>query len=351
MDDYIEQMNRALRPVAPPRILEGVYSEDQFRRLQEIIKREGPWPTIAAHHFQSVEELIATVTGVVPDDLQLTLDDIASPQFRGFYAQNSVSFHPEINDCFYNDRFLELVKDYWGAKYAKPTMMLFNVCGPYPASSPPPAHLDAVTFRGVRYENAPVWLMNCMAKSGLFTDHLVKMAQVIAWWYAGENGTFTYWPDGPTGDPKVLGHPLWNRGVVVQNELMFHRGDPVGAFDSPPISDLKHLSQMGYDADADLWHIYTDGVPVHTYRPQDMRFLVHWNAEVYADMDEVRKVMDHTDDLTIDEAIGRLLDDMRGRGMKVDEPSDPLHDTEFIRAVVSTYTIAPTTEWLEFPAA
>ena len=58
-----------------------------------------------------------------------------------------------------------------------------------------------MTFRGIRYENSPVWLQNVMGKSGLFTDYLVKMAQVITWWYLGENGTFTYWPDGPLEPP------------------------------------------------------------------------------------------------------------------------------------------------------
>ena len=348
---YEEQMNRALRPVAPPRGLDGVYSDDQYRRLYDIVKQHGPWPTIASIHFDTVEELVATVTGVVPEGLDLTLDDIAAPQFRGFYGQNSVSFYPEINDCFYNDGFLELAKDYWGAQYAKPTMMLFNICGPHPSAGPAPAHLDAVTFRGVRYENAPIWLMNCMGKSGLFTDYLVKMAQVITWWYKGENGTFTYWPDGPLGQPQVLQHPLWNKGVVVQNEMMFHRGDPVGAPDSPPIHNLKHRSELGYEHEADSWNIYTDGNIVHSYRPEAMRLLVHWNAEVYSDLAEVKKVMDHTDDITIDEAIGRLLKDMRSKGTKVAEPSDPLHDDDFVRALVATYTIAPTTDWITQPAA
>jgi hypothetical protein len=351
MSAYEEQMNQALRPAAPPVVLNGVYSEDQHQRLYDIVKRHGPWPTIASIHFDTVEELVATTTGVVPEGLKLTLDDIASPQFRGFYGQNSVSFYPEINDCFYNDEFLQRVKDYWGAEYAKPTMMLFNICGPHPAAGPPSSHLDGVTFRGVRYENAPVWLMNCMAKSGLFTDYLVKMAQVITWWYTGENGTFTYWPDGPLNQPKVLEHPLWNKGVVVQNEMMFHRGDPVGPWNSPPINNLKHRSELGYDAAGDIWNICTDGDVVHTYQPDDMRLLVHWNAEVYSDMAEVKKVMDHTDDITIEDAVGRLLADMRSKGTKVAEPSDPLHDDDFVRALMATYTIAPTTEWLEMPAA
>ena len=351
MGVYEERMARVLRPVAPPRVLEGVYTDDQYGRLLDIVKRAGPWPTIAAHHFDTVDELVATTTGVVPENHGLSLDDIASPQFRGFYGQNSVCFYPEVHDCFYNAGFLEVVKDYWGAAYAKPTMMLFNICGPYPSSAPQPPHLDAVTFRGVRYENAPVWLLNCMAKSGLFTDYLVKMAQVITWWYTGENGTFSFWPDGPLGPPKVLEHPLWNKGVIVQNEMMFHRGDPVGAWDSPPVRNLKHRSMMGFDADAEVWHVTTDGVPVHTYQPNDLRFLVHWNAEVYSDMAEVKKVMDHTDDLTIEQAVGRLLADMRARGVTIAEPSDPLHDDDFVRALMTTYSIAPTTEWIEIPAA
>ncbi|CAN5580308.1 hypothetical protein BH10ACT3_BH10ACT3_12880 [soil metagenome] len=344
-------MNQALRPVAPPQVIEGVYTEDQHRRLLEVVQNKGPWPSLISHHFDTVDEMIATVNGIVPEGHGLTLDDVAGPLFRGFYGQNSVCYHPEIHDCFYNERFLDLVKDYWGVPYAKPTMMLFNLGGPNPELAPPPPHLDAVTFRGGRYENAPVWLQNVMGKSGLFTDYLVKMGQVITWWYLGENGTFTYWPDGPMGQPKVLEHPLWNKGVVVQNEMMFHRGDPVGPYDGPPIEGLKNRSMMGYDQDADLWRITTDDETVHTYQPNEMRFMVHWNAELYEDMDELKKVMDHTDDLTIDEAIGRLLMDMRSKGTKIADPSDPFHDTDFVRALVETYTIAPTTEWLSFPAA
>ena len=51
------------------------------------------------------------------------------------------------------------------------------------------------------------------------------------------------------------------------------------------------------------------------YRPDEMRLLVHWSAEVYADMDEVKKVMDHTDDLTHRVAFERLLADMRAKGV------------------------------------
>ena len=343
MPDDHQHLAKVLTPCAPPLVIEDVYSEMQFERMFDLVKREGPWPIIAAHHFDTVDELIATTTGVVPEDHGLTLDDIATPHFRGFLAKNSALFYPELHDLFYNAKFLELVKGYWRCEYAKPTLMLFNICGPHQAGPNP--HLDATTFRGIRIENTPVWMQNIMAKSGLFTDYLVKMAQVIAWWYRGQEGTFTYWPDGPLEPPQRLEHPLWNRGVVVQNELMFHRGDAVGRPDERAIKGLKHRSLMGYNAVQDRWEIMTDGVPIRTYEPAQIRFLAHWNAEVYADMDEARKVMDHTDDLTHQMVVDRLLADMRSRNIAVSEPNDPLHDVDWIQALMHTYTIAPTTDW------
>jgi hypothetical protein len=189
-------------------------------------------------------------------------------------------------------------------------------------------------------------MQNIRGKSGLFEDYLVKMAQVITWWYRGEPGGFTYWPDGPFEPPQRLEAPLWNRGVVVQNEMMYHRGDPVGPPADRPIEGVKNRSVFGYDAPDDSWVVTTDGVAIRRYQPAEIRFLVHWNAEVYADMEEVRKVMDHTDDLTHGRVVDTLLADMRARGVEVAEPSDPLHDVDFIQALMHTYDVTPTTDWL-----
>jgi hypothetical protein len=225
--------------------------------------------------------------------------------------------------------------------------MLFNLSGHLFTQLS--QHLAATTFRCVRYENSPVWLQNIMAKSGLFTDHLVKMAQIITWWWKGADGTFTYWPDGPLAAPKRLEHPLWNTGLVVQNELMFHRGDPVGRPDERDIPGLAHRSMFEHRPDEDDWVITTDGEVIRRYATDEIRFLVHWNAEVYTDLDECRRVMDHTDDLTHERVIDTLITDLRSKGIAVSEPSDPLHDDEFIHTLLSTYTIAPTIDWIERP--
>ena len=333
-----------LKPVAPPKVIENVYSQDEFDRIVDVIRTQGPWPGIVAQHFQSVDEMIATTTGNIVPDHGLTLDDVASAHFRGFFANNSVCFFPELEDIFYNSRFLELAKSYWKAEFAKPTLMLFNICGPHNTGLAP--HLDAVTFRGIGIENSPIWLQNMMGKSGLFTDYIVKMAQIITWWYRGEPGGFTYWPDGPDGPPANLAMPMWNRGVVVQNELMFHRGDPVGPPEDRAIEGLKNRSLFGYDSVNDDWVITTDGRVIKRYRPEQIRLLVHWNAEMYSDREEVEKVMDHSDDLTHDRVIDTFLADLRARGVSVREPSDPLHDAEFIQALTNTYDVAPTQDWI-----
>ena len=344
MTTTTSDLANVLKPAAPPRVIDGVYRNDEFDRIVDVVKRSGPWKGIIAHHFQSVDEVMATITGNIPPDHGLTLDDIASAHFRGFFAKNSVCFYPELEDTFYNSRFLDEVKSYWNAQYAKPTLMLFNICGPHNTGLAP--HLDAVTFRGVRIENTPVWLQNMMGKSGLFVDYLVKMAQIITWWYRGEPGGFTYWPDGPYGAPQNLGVPMWNRGVVVQNELMFHRGDPVGPPEDRVIEGLKNRSLFGYDPADDSWIITTDGEVIKRYQPEQIRLLVHWNAEVYSDMVEVEKVMDHKDDLTHDRVIDTFLADLRARGVSVVEPSDPLNDIDFMQALMNTYDVAPTQDWL-----
>ena len=47
--------DKILTPVAPPRVLDGVYREEEYERMVGLIKREGPWGTIISHHFEIVD--------------------------------------------------------------------------------------------------------------------------------------------------------------------------------------------------------------------------------------------------------------------------------------------------------
>ena len=57
------------------------------------------------------------------------------------------------------------------------------------------------------------------------------------------------------------------------------------------------------------------------HHTDELRFLVHWSAEVFSDYDELKKNMDGSDDLTIDSAIDMLVDDVHKKGIKLDVPA------------------------------
>jgi hypothetical protein len=334
-----QDLASVIRPVAEPRIFEGAYTEDQHRRLIEVVRREGPWQLILAQHFASAEEVVATMSGGMPEGVTPTFDMFLTPNFRGYFAKYGTCLYPELEDCFLNADFLDRVRAYWKADYARPDNFLFNIQGP--SHSYDPGHLDATQFRGISQKNTPIWLMNTMTKSGLFAKWIMKKAQVIAWFYHGSiGGGFTYWPEGPLAAPKRLATPMWNRAVVVQNEMMYHRGEPNGPVDQRMPKGLAFESLFRADpAVADGWQITTNGEVVQNIPAEEMRFLVHWSAEIYSDYDELKMVMEQTDDLSHEQVFDVFIKDLRARGESFEVPSDPLHDRDFIKLLNRVYDL------------
>jgi hypothetical protein len=333
------ELAASFRPVAPPQIVEKAYSDDQHRRLLEVVRRHGPWQLILAENFATPEEVIATTSGELPAGVEVTWDMVLTPVFRGYLARQGVCFHPELEDCYYNSRFLALVRSYWGARYAEPETFLFNIQGPSPIGGPP--HLDGTVFRGMTMENTPLWLLLTMAKSCLFRRWQAKKGQVIAWYYRGKiGGGFNCWPDGPQGQPLQIEAPMWGRAVVVENERMFHHGQACGPVAMRKPSGLDIRSKFGADPESeDGWQITTGDVVNQKVPAQEMRFLVHWGARLYLDFEDLKVSLDHTDDITHEQALGMLIDDMRTRGVACEVPSEPLNDRSFIRLVSQVYDI------------
>lgn len=339
-----QALSDILRPISPPRVLDRPFTEDQRSRLLDVVRNHGPWQLIIAQHFANIDELMATLSGGLPDGVEPSLDSFITPTFRGFYANYSTALFPEIHDCFYNEAFIEHAKAYWGGQYTKPQMMLFNINGP--CGNYDPGHLDSPSFRGVRYENSPTWLCAVMGKSGLFRDHLIKMAQVITWFSKDPDSGFTYWPDGPAKAPQRLQSPIWNRGVVVQNEMMFHRGEANGPLERQRPEGLKFDTLFSGDpADKDNWRLMNGNDVIQHVHTDELRFLVHWSGEVFEDFAELKKNMDGTDDLTYDRVFETLLKDMRARGVEIETPVDPLHDPAFIRTLIATYDFGSPTSY------
>lgn len=328
------------RPVARPRIVENAYSDDQHSRLLQVVRDNGPWPLIMAENFSSPEEVIATTSGTIPEGVELTWDMIGlNPVFRGYLARGGVCFYPKIEDCYYNSRFLELVRNYWGCQYAEPETFLFNIQGPTPIGGPP--HLDGTVFRGMTMENTPLWLLLTMAKSCLFNRWRSKKGQVIAWYYQGKiGGGFNCWPDGPSGEPMQIEAPMWGRAVVVENEMMFHHGQATGPVAERKPAGMDISSTFGADRDDPTgWQIETFGKVIQKVPKQEMRFLVHWGARLFRDMADMKQTFDHSDDIGADKAINMLVDDMKARGVVLDVPTDPMNDRRFIALLSQVYDI------------
>lgn len=330
------ELSNLLRPASPPRQLENLYTEDQKRRMLDVVHDKGEWKLILAQHFANAEELLATFAGGFPEGVEPTLDMFLTPTFRGFFANYSAVLHPELHDVFYNEAFLEHAKSYWGAQYAKPQMMLFNINGP--CGNNDPGHLDSPSFRGIRYENSPTWLCSIMGRSGLFQDYLIKMAQVITWFSHDPNSGFTYWPNGPLEAPERLKSPVYNRGVLVQNEMMVHRGEANGPLERQRPEGLGFDSVFtGAPGDRDGWIVKSGDQVIERYHTDELRFLVHWSAEVFEDFAELKKNMDGSDNLTFDRVFDTLIRDVRSRGIEIATPSDPLRDPIFIHTLNQAY--------------
>lgn len=326
------------RPVAPPQVIENAYTEDQHQRILQVVRENGPWPLILAENFNSPEELIAVTGGVIPEGVTLTWDMLLSGVFRGYLARQGVCYYPELNDCYYNSKFLDLVRKYYGAKYAEPETFLFNIQGPTPIGGPP--HLDGTVFRGMTMENTPLWLLLIMSKSGLFQHWQSKKAQVTSWYYKGKIGGFNYWPDGPRGEPHQIYAPMWGRAVVAENEMMFHHAKATGPLEMRTPQGLDISSTIGVDpAVDDGWRIETFGKTTQQIPAQEMRLLVHWGARVFMDFDDLKIALDHTDDIKHEQALDILIADLHTRKVEFEMPSDPMNDRKFIGLLSQVYNI------------
>ena len=338
-------------PVAPPIIIDNLYTEDQHRRMLDVARREGPWELILAQYFSSPEEVIATTTGANVEGLKPTWDMFMNPVFRGYFARDGVNYYPELDDCFFNPKFLNLVREYWKTPYVECDQLMCNMQGPAGAGGSP--HVDGTQFRGLYAHNAPTWLLNTMAKSGLFRRWQAKKAQIIAWYYQGEiGGGFHYWPNGPREDPVCLEAPMQGRGVVGENEMMFHTAQGCGPVDQRRPAGLAINSKISADPEtSDGWRIMTGEKVLAKIPANEFRLLLHWGATVYSDLAELKLARDHSDDITVNTAFDIFVSDLRSRGEVFEMPTDPVHDTNFINLLTRVYDIGKPKNVPEDPVA
>ena len=145
---------------------------------------------------------------------------------------------------------------------------------------------------------------------------------------------------------------MWGRGVVVENEMMFHAAQGCGPVDQRRPVGLAINSTISADpAVSSGWRIMTGGDVVSKIPENEFRLLIHWGAQVYSDLAELKLARDHSDDITVDMALNILVSDLRARGEIFEMPTDPVRDTNFITLLTRVYDIGRPKNVPEDPVA
>jgi hypothetical protein len=329
----------AMTPVRPPQFLSDIFTDDENARLFNVLRTRGPWRLIAGIYFKSAAELQA-VSGNPANVGELDLSDYLTPAFRGFFGNNGTVYEESVHDIFYSRKLLDLVKGLHGAQFGAPYLFQFNIQGPSPGYDG--GHFDGRSWRGMDPTNTPAWLMSVMAKSGLFDAWEVKAGQVISYYYDCDiDGGFTYWPDGPDRAPARFAPPFWNSGLLTDNQRMFHRGEACGPRDRRSVPAGMALDALLAAEGESGWKVTVSDRDVAHYAAEDMRILFHYSAHVFADMADLKRYHDHSDDLTPDRAFEMMIGDLRQRGEVIETPSDPMNDATFVAALTRGYAMTP----------
>lgn len=302
---------KCLRPKAmqsEPLLVGRVFDDPD--RVIAIIRERAPYPNLFAFHNM--------------------LDSHAEhvgPRFRQ-------AFDDEM--FLHNPQWIAAARTSFSASIVRPFKCLLNANGPMGGGG---VHLDLPVYRGLDGRTAPVWLLMNMSNSGLFQDWMVPIASGLAWFYRGVGGAFAYWPDGPNGPVVREEAPLWNRGVMSDNEYMWHA---VAATGSPEEQQAvrgklagRDRLQFGGDGRWDIRDEH-DRVKV-ALRDEQVRISLLWKAFVFKDDVHLASFEDRSMDLTIERVVDIYVADLAGKGVHMSPPRDLLADADWRRCLELNY--------------
>jgi hypothetical protein len=247
--------------------------------------------------------------------------------FREEYAYDTEARIGGVEAFLHNPGLIEGAVAVHGRPVVEPAIAFANLMIPGQELA---VHTDVPEFRGANRKVLPQWLLVVMHHSGLFDRWRLHIATGIAWFREASSpgdGALRYWPEGPDADPVV--HPVRrNTALVLDTDSVFHGVDPVSPGIEPPVvSPGAGLVAAGGAGDDDTdgadgaggparWVLSdADGSHVATYDWDELRFSVSWKAYCFADGAERAAWRDHTDDLTTEAIVARLVDDLVERDL------------------------------------
>lgn len=228
--------------------------------------------------------------------------------FRESYAYGDDVKITGIEPFLHHEGFKQGARDLYGASVIVPVIVYANLLVPGQELA---VHSDVPEFRGANRTKHPQWLLVAMHHSGLFGDWRMPIATGVAWFHDCEGGEFAFYPDGSDAEPVAL-RVRFNTAVLLDTDSVFHGVDRV-AERSGPIKSLMPGMKLRA-ADGERWQVIDGERVVDEYHWRDLRFSISWKAYCFANQRERDAWSGHADDLSVESAVARMLDDLRDRG-------------------------------------
>jgi hypothetical protein len=227
--------------------------------------------------------------------------------FREEYAYDR-SLVDGIEPFLHLEGFYEAARKIFDRPVIEPNIVYANLLVPGQELA---IHTDVPEFRGIHRRKDPQWLIVAMHHSRLFDRWRKPIATGVAWFGNPRGGEFAFYPDGPCGAPVAL--PVrHNTAILLDTDSIFHGVDRVEET-REAMPELRTGMQLVHDGDG-RWHVGYGDTVLARYDWDDLRFSISWKAYCYRDEAEQRTVQDHSDDLTREQVIDTLTDDLRQRG-------------------------------------
>ena len=287
--------------------------------------------------FDDPDVVLGSVRAGSPYRLQHVVDRTYAggeytPWFKAYWAVSGKSLLPEAEALFRETRLLEAAAQCFAAEIIRPQSLMVNLQAPMLASA---VHLDMPPFRGAPARTHAPALLYAMGRSGLFERWAIRIASALIWFHRGIGGAFEYWPEGPESASQLEAPPLWNAGLLADNERMLHCTRELGPPEARLPHDLLRASAQLHAMDDGGWEIRDEGVLLRRYPAEQLRISILWKAVALANAEEAKVIDSGSDDLDPQRIESVFAQHARQHGMALPHTEDPRTDPDWIRAVAA----------------
>lgn len=233
--------------------------------------------------------------------------------FRETYAYGGEPAIEGIEPFLFHEGLVEAARKIFDRPVVKPAIAFANFLVPGQELA---VHTDVPEFRGVNRTKNPQWLLVAMHHSGLFEDWRMPIATGVSWFGRPQGGEFAFYPEGPDAAPRAI-PAKHDTAICTDTDSVFHGVDRVARPDTPP-PQARPGSTLTHVGDG-RWELRGEGHAPATFGWDDLRFSVSWKAYCFADEAEARAWADHSQDISQETIVERLVADLRERG-RIDGP-------------------------------